>query len=52
MKCTTAKCRGKAQLIMTKKGKVFYCCSDCWIDLNGLRADFNHYKKNKKSPPN
>jgi len=49
MKCETFNCKDKSAFILTYRGKQHYVCSDCYIDMQGLRGDFNHWKKEQKS---
>jgi|ETNmetMinimDraft_18_1059904.scaffolds.fasta_scaffold325516_1 hypothetical protein len=49
MKCENNCKQGKAVLILVLNGRIKYVCSDCYIDMQGLRGDFNHWKKEQKS---
>ena len=51
MKCQN-QCKRKATLILLLNNKELMVCSDCYINLSGLRADFDFFKKQKGKKAN
>ena len=42
-------CKRRASIILLKTNQKWLVCAECYINLKGLRGDYEHWKKEKRS---